>query len=155
MIDLLQDGLHRCGPDERLGLGIVGRDEVVDGFDQLGDAAEGATAESFPGQFAEPALDQVEPRAGCRREVKVEALMGQEPLSDLRMTMSAVVVKDKMEVDRLGELPVQPAQEAQELLMPVARRAGAEHSALSDIERGEQAGGTVPLVVVSHRLAAS
>lgn len=155
MIDLRQDGLNRGSPDERLGLGVMSCNEVVDSFDEFRDATKSAASKPFASQLGKPALDQVKPGAGCGREVEVKARMGREPLLDPWVAVSAVVVQDKMEVNRLGELPIQPSQEGKELLMTVARCAGAEHGPLSDVEGGEQAGGAVSLVVVSHRLAAS
>ena len=43
------------------------------------------------------------------------------------------------------------AQEAQELLMPVALHAAAEHRALEHVEGGEQGGGAVPAALVGAR----
>jgi hypothetical protein len=42
-------------------------------------------------------------------------------------------------------------EEADELLMPVAPHALADHRAGKDIECGEQGGGAVPLIVEGHR----
>lgn len=42
-------------------------------------------------------------------------------------------------------------EEANELLVAVARHAAAEDGAVEHVERGEQGGGAVPLVVMGHR----
>jgi hypothetical protein len=53
-----------------------------------------------------------------------------------------------VQIQRLGELTIQFAQEAQELLMPVPRGALADHLTVEDVERGEEIDGAVALVVV-------
>ena len=55
-------------------------------------------------------------------------------------------------MDRLSlrHLRFDGVEEADELLMPVARHAAADHLAFEHVERGEQGGGAVALVVVGH-----
>src|SRR3990172_9031876 len=81
-------------PDERFGGIVVGCDELLDGGDQLRHTAEGSTTNAFVSQFAEPALDQVEPRRGGGCEVEMEARMLGEPALHLGMVVGAVVVED-------------------------------------------------------------
>ncbi|HVA21794.1 MAG TPA: hypothetical protein VNN74_06845 [Candidatus Micrarchaeia archaeon] len=62
------------------------------------------------------------------------------------------MVQHQVGVDSGGQLPIQLAQEAQELLVPVPRPALAEHLAIQDLERGEEVDGAVvmALVVTGH-----
>jgi hypothetical protein len=49
--------------------------------DEFGDGVQAAAAQRRVGQFAQPALDQIQPRRGGRGEVPVEPLVpGQPPL---------------------------------------------------------------------------
>ena len=67
---------------------------VLDGGFEFSDALEHATADAIAGDQAEEALDLVEPGAGGRREVHVEARMALEPRLDLGVLVSGVVVGD-------------------------------------------------------------
>ena len=99
MFDLPKDGLDRGGPDEGRGVGVVHLDEGGDSIDEFRDTAEGAPLQSFAGERAEPALDEVQPGAGGGREVEVEARVSCQPLSDLRMGVGAVIVEHEVEID--------------------------------------------------------
>lgn len=61
MADLFQDLLNFFGPDKGFGILIVDADELLNGLDQLRDAFENATPDSFACNFTEPALHQIEP----------------------------------------------------------------------------------------------
>ena len=65
--------------------------------------------------------------------------------------MGGVVVHDEMDVEVLRSEAVDFAQEAQKLGVTMTRVAFANDRALKHIERGEQGGGAVALVVVCHR----
>ena len=56
-----------------------------------------------------------------------------------------------MDLQALGDLAVDRAQELQELNVAVAGQALADHRAGEHVQRGEQRGGAVALVVVGHR----
>ena len=66
------------------------------------------------------------------------------------MLVAAVVVEDRVDqlAGRHGALD--GVQEAQELLVPVALHAAADHRAFEDIERGEQGGRAIADIVVGH-----
>src|SRR5256714_7872332 len=53
------------------------------------------------------------------------------------------------------DLGLDGIQEPDELLMPVTLHAASDHLAVEDVERGEQRGGAVPLVIMRHRPPAS
>ena len=78
-----------------------------------------------------------------------------KPGVDLGVLVGAVVIDDQVQVELVGELAVERAQELQELLVAVARQALADDAAVERVQRGEQRGGAVALVVVGHRAGAA
>jgi len=97
----------------------VGGEERVDRSGEVRDAVEDAASDRFVGQFAEPALDEVEPGARGRDEVEVEARVTLEPRVDVGVLVGAVVVDDQVQLAVAGELAVEVAQELEELLVAV------------------------------------
>jgi hypothetical protein len=59
MTGLLPDLLYAGRPDEWLWVIVVGIDELCDGCDQLRNAREAAASNTFVGEVAKPALDQI------------------------------------------------------------------------------------------------
>ncbi len=81
------------GPGEGFG-GFIGFcDEAVDGGLEIDKGVEDTAPEAPPGEFGEEALDGVEPRAGCGREVEGKALVAVEPGPDLRMLVGSIVIE--------------------------------------------------------------
>ncbi len=114
-------------------------DVVEDAGLKLLDAGEDAAPELVFGQVAEEALDHVEPAAGGRREVEVEARMPCGPLQHVGMLVSGVVVDDEMKLLLLRGLAVDQTQELEPLLMAVALHAGGHHRAVVErVQRGKQ-----------------
>ena len=68
-------------------------EEAVDGGLEVDDRAEDAALQRPLREFGEGALDGVEPRTRCRREVEGEALVAIEPLAHLGMLVGGVVVE--------------------------------------------------------------
>ncbi len=66
------------------------------------------------------------------------------------MLVGAVVVHDQVDVQILWHRLLDLPEEAQELLVPVARHALGEHLAGGHVQGGEQGGGAVADVVVRH-----
>ena len=64
------------------------------------------------------------------------------------MLVSSIVVDDQMEIQIERRADVDELQEADEFLVPVARHAIADHSAVEHAERGKQCGRAVAFVVV-------
>ena len=83
-------------------------------------------------------------------EVEDPAGMARQPFVHVGVFVGGVVVEDH--VDHLAGRngPLDGVEEAEELLVPVARHALADHRAVEDVERGEQGGGAMALVVVGH-----
>ena len=76
--------------------------------------------------------------------------MAGQPLPHLRVAVGAVVVQDQMQRLAGRELPVQPLEEAEELLMLVPLVAFPNYFSFGDLECGKQGGRSVALVVLSE-----
>src|SRR5215471_5354116 len=93
--DRLEDGISALGPDERLGLGIVGLNESGDVGLEVLDTAMDAALDLLVGEQREPAFDLIKPGGAGRREVQVTARVAGEPDLDRRrlvwrMTLSTL-----------------------------------------------------------------
>ena len=136
-------------------MAIVVVEIVHDGLLQFVDALEDAAADAFSGDLGKEALDHVEPRAGRRREVQMEARMPLEPALYRGGLVGGIIIDDQMQVE-IGQRPlVDGLEKAEELAMPVAGHAFADDGAVEHVERREQGRGAVALVVMRHRPAAA
>ena len=86
-----------CGPNEGLRPFVVLGQEAVDGGLKVDEGMKDAAFEASVGEFCEEALDGIEP--GARRWCKVEgkARVPVEPLADLWVLVSGIVVEDHMD----------------------------------------------------------
>ena len=66
------------------------------------------------------------------------------------MLVGGVIVEDDVDGLAGGNLALDGVEEADELLMAVALHAAADHRAVEHVERGEQGGRAVALVIVGH-----
>jgi hypothetical protein len=114
--------------------------EVADGF-------EDAAADAPPGNGGEEVFDRVQPGRRGRREVKKPSRMVREPGVHLGVLVGSVVVQNDVDDLARWDLALHGVEEFDELLMTVALHAAAEHGS---VERGEQRGGSVALVIVGH-----
>src|SRR6202042_513339 len=107
-----------------------------------------APFEALPRELGEKAFHGIEPGAGGRREVEHPSRMLGEPGQHLRMFVGGIVVEDR--VDHLAGWhgPLNGCDEADELLMPMARHAAADDLAFEHAERGEQGRRAVAFVIV-------
>src|SRR5438046_8444180 len=149
--DLLRIG----GPDEGLWIIVGFPEEAINRGLEIDDRAEHATCEPALGQLGKEALDGVEPGGRGRRVVEHKARMPAEPGPRLGMFVRAVIVEDHVNDLTDWDLGLDGIQEPDELLMPVTLHAASDHLAVEDVERGEQRGGAVPLVIMGHRPAVS
>ena len=60
-VELLDDRIHRGGPDKRLGVGVLSEEKLLNGHFQVFDADKDSAPDSFAGQLSKPALDQIQP----------------------------------------------------------------------------------------------
>ena len=97
--DRLEDGISALGPDERLGLGIVGLNESGDVGLEVLDTAMDAALDLLVGEQREPAFDLIKPGGAGRCEVQVTARVAGEPGLDRRRLVSGVIVEHQMDVE--------------------------------------------------------
>ena len=127
---------------------IVGADEAVDFFDEVGGGVERAATDSALSDEGEEALDLIEPGGIGGGEVNVPTRPACEPRSDFGMLVSGVVVDDKMDVELGRYIGLDMPQEGEELLMTMAGFALGDDRAVEHVEGSEQRGCAVALVVV-------
>src|SRR2546430_7977835 len=73
-----------------------------------------------------------------------------QPALDFRGLVRPVVIQHQVQFLVPGKVPVQAAQEPQEFLMAMPATALSDDFAVQYIERGEERGGSGPLVVVGR-----
>ena len=79
--------------------------------------------------------------------------MAGEPPDDFGRFMGGDVVEHNVDDLAGWDFALESVQKAEELLMPMALYAAAEHRAVENVERGKERGGAVALVVMGHRAA--
>jgi hypothetical protein len=121
---------------------------VLDGGNESRHVLEGTASDPLVGDFSEPSLDKIQPRAGGRREVQVEARMSLQPRLHARMLVGTVVVDDEVKL-KLRGFSVDLSQEPDELLVAMLRHAVPDDLAIQHAESSEERGRAVSLVVVS------
>src|SRR5215472_4983199 len=129
---------------------IVIDDIGVDLLHQLFDTAEGAAPNGLLSDEPEPALDLIEPTRIGRGVVQMIARMSGEPGLDLGMLMGAVVVRDQMNLQPRRNAGVEMFEKAQKLLVAVARLALGDNRTMQHVERREQSGGAVAVIIVGY-----
>ena len=80
----------------------------------------------------------------------VQARMVGQPFENLRVLVGGVVVEDSMDHLSGGDSALDGAEELDELLVAVVRHAAPNDRAVQYVERGEQCGRAIALVVVRH-----
>src|SRR6516225_8523846 len=98
------------------------------------------------------ALSQ-EAEVGVKMEDKAGVTI--EPRANLGVLVGGVVVEDNVDDAAGWYLCFDRIEKANELLMAVTLHAAADDLAFQHVERGEQGGCAVPLVVMGHRSAAA
>src|SRR5437764_1205746 len=129
-------------------------EEAVAGIFEFSEATAYAALETLLCELGKEALDGVEPGSGRRGEVEDKPLMFFEPLHDVGMLVGGIVVDDDMDRLFLGHSGLDDVQKADELLMAMALHTLANDLALKDIERREQGGDTMALVIMGYGASA-
>ena len=150
--DGLEDGIGGLGPDEGLGVVVVGLDEGGNVGLEFVDAAMDAALDLLVGEQREPALDLVEPGGAGRREMQVIARVSGEPGFDRRCLVGGVIVEHQMDVEIGRHGLFDRGQEPAEFDRAVALVATADDPAGGDVQGGEQRGRAVALVVMAASL---
>ena len=116
------------------------------------DAGKDAAPELILGQVAEESFDHVEPTAAGGREVEMKALVAHRPAQNRRVFVGGIVVDDQVELFVGGRLAIDETQELQPFLMAMTLHASGHHTAVEGVESGKQRGGSMPLVIMRHRM---
>jgi hypothetical protein len=116
---------------------------VLDLGDQLLDAGEAPPPDRPLGDEPEPSLHLVEPGGVGGGVVNVEARPLGQPGTNLGVLVGAVVVGDQVDAKILWDGLLDLAEEAQELLVPVARAALGQHLPRGHVQGSEQGGGAM------------
>ena len=125
-------------PDKGFRATVVQSDVLVDGADQIGNAAKDTTRQSNRRDAAEEALDHVEPRGGWRSEVDLDALM----------LMRRMVVADQMQCRILRRLAIDLTEKLKPFSVATPLLALGDDLAVEHVACSEQGGRIVGLVVV-------
>ena len=73
-----------------------------------------------------------------------------QPLLNVVMRMRTIVVHDQMQGSILRGVTVELAEELQKLFVAMTRVAGSNDCSIQHIECGEEAGGSITFIVMSH-----
>ena len=138
------------GPGEGFWVCVGVVEEAVDGIFEFPQGSEHTVLETLLRELGKEAFDSVEPGSGCRGEVEDKPPMFFEPLHDVGMLVSGIVVDDDMDRLFLGHSGFDDVEKADELLMAMALHALADDLALENIERREQGGDAMALIVMGH-----
>ena len=92
-------------PDERLRLGVVQQQIVVDRVLEVVDAGVATATDALCGDLGEEAFDQVHPGRACRSEMQLEAGMLVQPGLHLGRLVGRIVVENQMNVPRFFSPP--------------------------------------------------
>jgi len=150
----VQDIASSLGPDKRFGVDIVMRNVFIDCADQLGHAREHATTQALHRDVAKGALHHVQPRGRSGREMHVKMWPFGEPLLHGRMLVGGLIVDDQMQLFLGRRLALDLPQKLQPLYMTVTLLALSDDLVIQYVERREQHGRAVALVVMRHRRSA-
>src|SRR6201993_600865 len=140
------------GPLKRARLLIVSFEELRDRTLQFADAAMRAAANLLVGKLCKPTLDQIQPRAVGRGEVRVKAGPLGKPVPDRRSLVGAVVVHDDMDVEIRREVGFHVIEELAELHRARPAMGLADNVGGLDLQSSKQRGGAVPPVVMGAAL---
>jgi len=125
-------------------------DILVDLVHQFAHALERTAPDGLLGDQCEPALNLVEPACVGRGVVYVEAGMPRQPRFDPRMLVGAVVVGDQMDRKPERHIALEVIKKGAKFLVPMARLALGDDRTVEHVERREQRGRAMPIVVVGH-----
>ncbi len=152
-VEFGEDGFGGLGPDEWLGGLIVRADVAGDGVLQVGHGLEDAAPDAPAGDDREEALDSVDPRGRGGGEMEDPARVIGQPVQHLGVLVGGVVVHDGVDHLARRDGALHGVEERDELLVGVLGHTAPDHGAGQRVQRGEQRGGAVALVVVRHRPA--
>src|SRR6516225_2179142 len=137
---------HTLPPFEWSGLSVVGRQETVDRLPHLSGRGKAGTAQSSPGQDAEPDFHLIEPAGMRRRVVPMHVGMAVSPTITLGL-MTAQMVQHHVNL-LPGIVRHYLVHEVQELPVPPARVRTRLHLPGGHVQSRKQGDGAMTLVLV-------
>lgn len=126
---------------------------LSNGCDEVLNIPETSPSDSFLGDLAKPAFDQVQPRTRGRDEMEMEAQMPPEPGFHPGVLVGSIIVDDQMQVHLRRRLAVDLFEEPDEFLVAVSRHTVPDDFPIEHTQGGEQRGRAMAFVVVGHRPA--
>jgi hypothetical protein len=94
-----ENGFGSGGPFERFRILVSMVNPFVDCGFEFRDVVENASPYTLSGDFGEEPLDEIEPGAGRRREVRDKAFVSCQPALHGRCLVGGVVVEDQMQIE--------------------------------------------------------
>ncbi len=122
----------------------------ANGVLKVGDGLEDAEPNGPAGQYGKEIFDSVEPRGRCWCEMKCPTGIFGQPFEDLRVLVRSIVVDDSVDDPSGGNGALDGVDKFDEFLMAMMGHAMPNDSAVENVERGEQGGRAVALVVMGH-----
>ena len=109
-------------PHDRLRVLVPAGDPVLDVVGEFFDRTVSGSLQLLGRQRREPTLDKVHPRpvGGC--EVEVEPPVSEQPPLNLRGFVGRQVVQDHVDIELVGDFPVDLVEEPSEVLRGVRAR---------------------------------
>lgn len=126
-LNFVENVLGCGGPNEGFGMFVMIGEIPVDGDLQIGDAPEYPSTNPLMSDLREKAFHKVQPGAGCRSKMKVEAWVTLQPCLHFWMLMGRIIVSDQVQIEVFRCASINFAQELDEFLMPVPVHALADH----------------------------
>ncbi len=147
-MELFEDRVSGGSPEEGPFAEGVVSEVLVDLVHQFAHAPERTAPDGLLRDQGEPALDLVEPACVGRGVMKVEARMPRQPGFDPRMLVGGVVISDQMDREPGRKVAVEVIKKGAKFLVAMARLALRDDRAIKHVERREQRGRAMPIVVV-------
>ena len=114
---------------------VVISDIGIDLLHQFADTAKRAAPDCLLGDQSEPALHLVEPTGVGRGVMDVVARPSCEPSLNLGMFVSAIVIRDQVDIESRREAMVEVIKKREKFLVTMARFASGNHCASEHVER--------------------
>jgi hypothetical protein len=117
--DTGEDLISGFGPDKGLGIVVSEFDIVFDGLFQFQRAAMGRSFDLSFGEQTKPPFHQIEPRGTGRSEVQMKPGPFGKPTMNQRGFMSPIVVQNKVNLKRTGNVGINGIEEFTKLYRSV------------------------------------
>ena len=148
--DFVENSLNWSSPDKGYGVTVMCCNVVCDRLNEIANAVERATADTFGGNLTEPSFNEIQPRTAAGNEMHMKTRMPFQPAIDARVFMRRIIIGDQMKLHIGRRLLVNQPEEFEPLLMTVTRQASTQQGSLQQVQRRKQRGGSIPFIVMRH-----